>query len=495
LIKPDGVLSKTLIWILAAIAVAVVLAFEAAKGLHHSVFVGPGKEIDYPATAFWGLDAIVAAIVTFVMVKVAFSFDRLEDILQQQRQRAETLSIKFEQTTVKLDQLRDQMQNVARTIVAGGGILKKLNSDELWKVLQANQGLEASYIENLDHLTGVWGDLILAEGRRQSVNIGARNLGLACWGVAIDTYLSEERLDIKNRTLATNIGLYIKLISSLVDKVLEEAKKENLNVDLLATAVLLPVEYYNWKEYKKDEEQYAKLSGTSLEFMDDYRRKMAEWLQNSNGLSLRRILLVKDENKIGDGLRLELNDLAIQSLEDLSKQSKLGILCDLKSGKPQPFRIADIGTFVQLDKGFPELHKEEYAYAIFRDFKNKSEFKAANVTECNLFEVFGKQLHTSPNDCLCLVFNDDSYAPMLNLLPTVYGGSDGTKEIKCPDFLAIRVNNKIVACIATRLKPNFDTMTLRLITEDEVLGKIEKFIEFALSPGVAKPLGQVVSDA
>jgi hypothetical protein len=90
----------------------------------------------------------------------------------------------------------------------------------------------------------------------------------------------EEVLDITNRSLATNIGVYIKLISSLVDRVLAESKGEDLKVELLATAVLLPVEYYNWKEYKPEpHEQYLSLSGTSLDFMDKYREKMKAWLR------------------------------------------------------------------------------------------------------------------------------------------------------------------------------------------------------------------------
>ena len=77
---------------------------------------------------------------------------------------------------------------------------------------------------------------------------------------------------------------------------------------------------------------------------------------------------------------------------------------------------------------------------------------------------------------------DDTQASQLDYLPTVLGGSDGTKKIKCPDFLAIRLadgdTSRLIACIATRLKPNYDTMTLRLITEETELARIQKFIEF-----------------
>lgn len=480
-------------------AVAVVLSFEIVKAIHHSIFIGPDKQLDPWSTAFWGLDAIVAAIVTIVMVKVALSFDRLEGVLSQQSQVATNLSQAFVETSIELDELRTKMQEVARAVVAGGGILKKLNSEELWTVLSKNTDLEGAFLDNLDQLAGVWSQLITTEGKNQYSLVEDRNFGLLCWAMSIDTYLKEEIDDIKHRTLATNIAVYIKLISRLVDKVLAETAQSTLKVEVLATAVLMPVEYYNWKEYKPDEDNpYSRLSGTSTAYMDQYREKIKEWLKGQKRLTLKRILLVADRAKIEEQFQIQLNDLAIPPLDQLRKQSKLSILCRSTDDEPVRFRVDEIGTWVELDKGFPEAHRDEFAYAITRDFQNTSEFKSSGVREVNLFETFKNQLHSDPHNenALCLVFNDDTQSSQLDYLPTVLGGSDGTKKIKCPDFLAIRlsdgVTSRLIACIATRLKPNYDTMTLRLITEETELARIQKFIEFACLPTVSKPLDEVV---
>src|SRR5437016_6386064 len=130
--SPDDILSKRSIkwWMVGA--VVVVLSFEIVKAIHHSIFIGPDKQLDPWSTAFWGLDALVAAIVTIVMVKVALSFDRLEGVLSQQSQVATNLSQAFLKTSNELDELRTKMQEVARAVVAGGGLLNKLNSEELW---------------------------------------------------------------------------------------------------------------------------------------------------------------------------------------------------------------------------------------------------------------------------------------------------------------------------------------------------------------------------
>ncbi len=492
------ILSKRAIrwWMVAA--VVVVLSFEIVKSIHHSIFLGPNKELDAWSTAFWGLDAIVAAIVTIVMVKVALSFDRLEGVLSHQSQVATNLSGAFVKTSKELDELRTKMQEVARAVVAGGGLLNRLNSEELWAVLKMNTDLQGAFLHNLDQLAGVWSELITSEGKNQYSLVKDQNFGLLCWAMSIDTYLKEEIDDIRNRTLATNIAVYIKLMSRLVDRVLSESAKWNLKVELLATAVLLPVEYYNWKEYKPDEDNpYLRLSGTSSAYMDQYRGKIKEWLKDQR-LTLKRILLVADKAKIEEEFQLQLNDLAIQPLDQLRKQSKLGILCGTTDDEPVRFRVDEIGKWAELDKGFPEFHRDEFAYAIMRDFQNTADYKNAHVREVNLLEAFKKQLHSEPHseNALCLVFNDDDYASKLEYLPTMLGGSDGTKKIKCPDFLAIRIrdegSSKLIACIATRLKPNYDTMTLRLITEESELAKIEKFIEFASLPSVSKPLDEVV---
>lgn len=507
--KKQDILGKERIFRYGLAAIMIVLVYEVFKASHHGLHISLGHDIDWEATGFWFLDAIVGAIVTFALIWVAFSFERIEGVMRVQENTAGTLSNDFKETSSKLERLqRDfvstkiEMQTVARSIAAEGGMIEKLKSPELWNTLNQYPELQACFLENLNELTGIWSNLIVAEGNNQHSKIKDENLGLICWGVAIDTYLKEEIDDIRSRTVATNVGVYIKLIEALVDRILKYCEGNDFKVELFATSVLLPVEYYNWKEYKKnsDADSYVRLSGTSLAFMDSYREKMKNWLREPEKLKLKRVLLLQDIQQMDDEYRILIHDLALPTLSQLRHQSKLTVLCDTKEGKangePRLFKIGEIDRFIELEPGFPELHREEYAYAIGSNLIGRAQYKSEQLEERILFDVFERQLHTTePNpQVYCLVFNNDESAARLKYLPELLGGSDGTKRIKCPDFLTINVTNgetsKIIVCVATRMKPNYDTMSLRLITEENELALIEEFIKFANQE--AKQLKEVI---
>lgn len=483
------------------LAVTLVLVYEFFKASHHGVHVSIGHDTDWEGTAFWFFDALVGGIVTFALVWIAFSFEKIEDIMAIHGSRAEELSKRFDSTGEALKQVTEglsatqgQMQDVAQGIASGGGILKSLNSEDLWNVLKNNSKLEARFLKDLDELTRTWSDLIVSEAKNTHSVVNDKNFGLLSWDVVIDTYLNEEIKDIKHRTMATNIGLYIKLIEALVDRVLTECEGTNLKVELFATAVLLPVEYYNWREYRRnldDGDNYVRLAGTSLAFMDSYREKMKEWLKHPNKISLKRILLIQDVPKDHHKGQfwIQLNDLSLPSITQLRLQSNLDVLCDKKNGSYEPhvFKIKEIEKFIEPEDGLIELHGEEQAYAIGLVLKGDAQYRDIGVTKQRLFSVFGAELHSaSPApQVFYLAFNSETDSPVLDNLPTVSGGSDGTKPIKCPDFLAISVNDgvtsRVVACVAARLKPNYDTMSLRLITEEQELIRLKEFMVFASS--------------
>ncbi len=493
--KAQEVLSRRRIRLLSLIAVALVLGFEGVKAIHHSVFVGPGKEIDIWSTAFWGLDLAVAAVVTFVMVKVAFSFDRLEGILEQQGQRAGELSREFDHTrghiahlAKELSTTQTQIQDVAHAIGSKGEILRVLSSDEIRGALNKNTYLYKEFLGGFESLTGAWGKLIEEEAKNNDAIWGGENFGLRCWSTAIKTYLEEEAFDIENRTVATNLALYIKLIESLVRMSLETTKELGLEVELFASANLLPAEYYNWKDYRPGlMDQY--LSGSRFDFMDEYRESIAFWLREPR-LKLKRVVLVENlqltDSNLSEQAHVELSDLSVHSYAELAFQSKSKILCDRTTSEPRAFSIEEIGSYLSVDPGFYNLHKKESAYAIAPAFTvPTSRIESDGLTSVDLFDLFTRELHSKPVDenALYLMVNDEVAVTHLDYLPTISVGKKSQRIVKCPDFLAIRICgegvDRLISCIAARSKPNHETMSLRLITAKDELDRIKTFIDFA----------------
>jgi hypothetical protein len=466
-------------WLAAALAgtaVMAVIVYEVIKASHHATYVGFNRNADWPLTGFWIMDGVVATIVTFALVWVSLSFERMEEHLRHQRQESKVLSDRFDHTTINLIDTNAQLLNVARTVAAAGGIIKSLNSPELWEVLKKDTSLAASFMGNLNNIAEVWSTLLSTEGKNEFSVFGDQNLSLACWSVAIDTYLKEEVRDISNRTIATNIGVYIKLIEQLVQSVLIATRDQEVKIELFASAILLPMAYYDWKEYGTDEKEF---SATYSEFMDGYRTAIKHWIKNEPKVTFSRVLLVQD--KVPSPCQILVNDLAIPTLSDLRTQSTYKIICKEKDHEPALFTIDELAAYVDVKPGLLQLHGQDCAYAIHPKFHAGEQMKNAGFEEQDLIDIFVRELHTDSANARCLIINSEDRANRLNSdLPTIYGGFGEPREMKCPDFLAIRVNDRPVACIAARLKPNYDTMLLRLITEQPELERINQFIAFAL---------------
>jgi hypothetical protein len=487
-----GLFSKGKMLFFALSAVAFVLAFEMVKASHHARLMHIGETVDRELTAFWFLDALAAGLVTFALVWVALSFERMDGLLHAQGVRSDALvrqllaaKTELVQAQDNLSTLKTQMQDSVRGLAAGVSFLETVNSPELRRVLDSDSTLQAGFISSLANLTGAWAQLIKIEFDNDHTRINGTRYGLICWRVAIETYLAEEAMDIAKRTVATNLGVYVKLIENIVNTVLSLVEGSATSVDLFASTNLLPAEFFNWKEYQSAESEHRSRLGTSLLFIDRYRQTIKKWLALKPGPTLTRVVVVQDLS--GDAQQKHgpvLDALGIQSFERLDEQARDKILCDANTGEPQRFPVPKLKDFKEVDSTLLEQHSGAEAYAIDRRFRadKADKLAAANLSKLRLIDVFAQQLHSSPTDKHALYFriNNEECVKHLDHLPTipVEGAS-----LKSADFIAIRLKfgdtSKVVACIAAQLKPNLETMALHLITTRAELEDVEKFIDYA----------------
>jgi len=408
--EPHKVLSKERITLLSLVGVAFVLAFEVVKAIHHSIFIAPMHEIDYWATAFWGLDSVVAAIVTFVMIKVAFSFDRLEGVLEEEGSRARNLSDQFSETQQNIEELsaelsriqiqmqselvktQGQIQNVAHAIESKGDMLRIFSADRVRNVLDRNSYLYEDLFGGLNSITRAWAGLIQDEADNSYAFVNGENLGLRCWSTAIETYLQEEALDIGARTVATNLALYIKLIDAVVGTFLECAERWDLKVELFASTNLLPREYYNWREYT-DQSADDLINGVRMEFMDDYRDRIKHWLKTKSRLSLKRVVLVQNlqipNREVADEIGSRLSELSVRPYQELSMQGRCRVLWDNTKAEIKRCEVKDMIPYADVNNLLIELHKNEETYAI-----------APQVQEVSVSSPGRGPLRTVPSRCI-----------------------------------------------------------------------------------------------
>lgn len=461
-------------------AAILVFAYEVMKASHHAQLVGFNK-IDIEVTAFWVLDAMVAPIMTFALVYVALSFERLEHVVGEVAHRLWS-------TREDLNTTTEEMKNVSKALISEVKIFKHLNSTELGH-LENNSALTASLLESLANLTKSWTSLVATEAAASKA-LESYNIGLLCWSKTIEAYLKEEAEDIDRRILATNVGVYIKLIESLVEEVVKAAhalRPGGARVELFASSNLLPREFYNYNYNWRDGRDLGQsgLTGLGLEFLEDYRERIARWLgSNQIPISLRRVLLVRDASAQDP----DLLDLGIPLRDDLHVQLNLKILCtgDIPVKIPLE-RMAEYGITVPSTAA--ARFNGHFAYGIAQTFDagHYTRIRDENLQIKTLREVFVREWHSIPTgrNALFLPIRSDSTRDFMELLPSLPAGSAArARSIRCPDFLAIRVFDeegtfdRVVACLAAQLKPTYETMLLHLITDEKVLRRVGTCIDY-----------------
>jgi hypothetical protein len=501
-------------------AVAVVIVYEVLKASEHAVLAGPGQSPDVPFTLFWIFDAFTAAIVTFALVYVSLSLRRMDESLHDHEATAEGILERLRDTASdvsrlqgelkgvqsELGQIKGDIENVSAGLISKDSILQGLESENLRKAYAADSSLQTRFLEGLRKLTTAWGTLIEDEFTNPYAIEGGTNYGLLCWKVAIQVYLEEEASDIKARTVATNIGLYLKLIESLVDEVLRKVQGTSTTVDLFASANILPVEYFNWRDDFAKPDRREGMPGISRSFMDEYRTKIKTWLDRPDGPTLTRVFLVDNLNRSPAEERQLLAGMSIQHFETLRSQAHLRILCESTSGKPKKMSVEQISAYMDVPRWLLEEHRESEAYAIAEHFhKSSKALASAGLKDYSLFEIVAGELHSKPSvagspnpHARYLEIAGADSLEYLKLLPKIPSSRAG--EIRSPDFLVIRLRTesavRTIACIAAELDPDYETMSLRLITSERELLGLERFIDYASRDSDAsRPIGDLIQDA
>lgn len=481
--------SERNIRVYAFFSLALVLAYDFIKALHHARPVGIGESPDWELTGYLILEGLVGGIVTFALVWIAFSFERMDGLLGVQGSKSELLAQQFEltkqqlsTTQLELAKVQKDMLDVARTIGTAADLQHKLNSPDLLKIMETDPKLRADFMFGLDNLVGAWTLLVKQEFDNEYTNLNGTRYGLLCWAAALNTYLAEEAADISKRTVATNIGVYIKLIENIVDAILLKVKGTGTRVDLFASTNLLPAEFFNWREYEVGDRRKDVL-GTRLSFMDDYRRKINRWLAGKDAPTITRVVLVyKPPPGAGAAQESRIKALGIQRLSQLRDQADSRILCNANDGEPKEFKFSELKDYYEdLEQSIFERHENEKAYAIGSRF-SAGQLTKAHLSSRNLIEVFTERWHSRPADdhARYLRIGDEESVRHLEFLPKIPIERDA---LSCADFLAIRVKtdktSNVIACIAAQLKPNLETMALHLITTREELTQLDQFIAYA----------------
>ena len=537
-----------LILLFGCAALVIVILYEYMKASHEALIFGHGRSIDWELTRFWFLDFAVAGIVTFALVWVSLWFRRMEklldwyehklkgtmdDELRQYREKSESTVSAFQTTKTELDAKLEEsrkyyttlfedivsqfqaakgdfqklqreierseakLQQVAESVTAAGGILGALATPIMQAAFEVDKSLQASIIKSLGRLTEAWRDLIETEFKSRPPVAGQVNYGLVAWKATISTYLEEEALDIKERTVATNIDLYLKLIGSLVDEILKQVDPATTSVELFASANILPVEYFNWRD---DPTKSAKgMIGVSRKFMDDYRNRIGEWLSHDPAPKLSRVFLVDDLIGEAQQERRTLERMAIPKMTELRGQGSLKILCDADTKQPKKMRPKEVRELTgEISDWLVTERAESEAYAIADSFA-EDKVRARHLEACNLFEVVIETLHSKLEASAAsgaavvsssagslprpysryLSISDSDCTSQLDNLPQIK-----TREgpLQSPDFLAIRLktenSSSVIACLAAQLNPDYETMSLSLITQQDQLERVNKFAAF-----------------
>jgi hypothetical protein len=494
--KKHGRLSEHAIMGWCAGAFVIVIIYEVLKASQHATLAAPGQHPDIPYTLFWIFDALTAGIVTFALVYVSLSLRRMDENLRDHETAARGILEQLQGTAADVTRLQREIrsvhgdiENVSAGLISKDSILRGLDSENLRKAYSSDSSLQPKFLNGLQKLTLAWGSLIESEFSNAHATVNGTNYGLLCWRVAIQAYLEEEASDIRARTVATNVSLYLKLIESLVDEMLLKTQGTGTAVDLFASASILPVDYFNWCDDKAKRRQSAGIPGISRRFMDDYRSKIKSWMERPNGPTLTRVFLVENLDKPPDEERQLLGGISIPSFEDLRTLAHLKILCDANTGKPRIMTVEQLKTYQDVPQWLHDEPRDSPVYAIAPYFHRTGKVLAADgLKECSLFEVVAGELHsnpgsgTSPNPyARYLEISDEASLEHLKLLPKIPSTRAG--DIKSPDFIVIRlkIGTKVhpVVCIAAELDPDFETMALRLITSRDELDEIERFIEYA----------------
>jgi hypothetical protein len=353
---------------------------------------------------------------------------------------------------------------------------------------QATPFLQSNILASLRVQTEAWRDLIQDEFTNRHSVVGSINYGVRCWKVAIPTYLAEEASDIKTHTVATNIGLYLKLIEALVAEVLDSVKGTSTTVHLFASANILPVEYFNWRDDFNKAEKKRGMIGISRPFMDEYRKNIKAWVRLPNAL-MTRVFLVNSLPLTPPQREEAFPRMSIQDFATLQEQGELKILCQATDGQPKKMRVSQIMEYTQdVPQWLLTEQSQKDAYAIAKYFrKSDDELAKANLALRSLIEVVVEELHSrspqgAPVNEYARYFeiSDDERLKHLENLPKI---PTRLGYIKSPDFLAIRLADggasRTIACIAAQLNPDFETMSLSLITEKVALEGVDKFIGYA----------------
>ena len=484
--------SETKIVSLALGALAVVLTYEILKAREHVVLISSGQSPDVPFTLLWVFDVLTAGIVTFALVYVSLSFRRMDERLRDHEVSSERLLQELQNTASdvtgvhkELNRIKGDIQHVSAGLISKEKVLTALYSETMLK----DSLLHTSFMKGLEKLTSAWSSLIEAEFANPYGIIDDTSYGLLCWRIAIQAYLEEEASDINVRTIATNIRLYIKLIESLVDEVLDKTKNTTWTVDLFASANILPADYYNWPDPTAKSDHHAGL-GISNFFMEGYRTKIRSWIEMPSGPTLTRVFLVNDLDREDNAL---LGGMYIQPLQALRDQAHLKILCDSGTGRPSKMTVEQASTYRYVPPLMLEEKRGSETYAIAERYKNVNSLAQDQLKEASLFEVLAHELHTpgavgtiNPHARYLAITKDENlgYLKFLPKIPSSRG-----IEINSPDFLVIRLKGadtvKAIACIAAELDPDFETMALRLITSERELREIDKFIEYATADSEA----------
>jgi hypothetical protein len=464
-----------------------VLGFEAVKAAHHSVFVGPHlKLIDPEATAFWTLDMLAAGLVTFVMVRIFLKFEDLHDELDEMSGAAHNLAEHLTATGTIVASNTERLSGVADQVASHSEMLHTMY-ETLRPVFHESPDVAVRFYDSMRDLTTGWAKILLEEDKNTYADdlLPEAHVAVRCWGSAIQCYLGEEATDIKKRTVASNLPVYLELINTVVQDIRKIANERDLRVELFASANLLPSQYYNWGP----EERHSK-------FMDDYRDRLRRW--RTEGVNIRRVIVVDaTEDKTDESLealRAEIAPLGLASERALQIDATKSIVC--KNDVDNTPKLMPIDEIRRLTlEELPTVSKVDtrQAYAISASFRDV-DFRARHEVKLRLFEVFEKEMHSGTGASKCFILNDPGDIDLLQLLPTITGfAGDQQRSV---DFMAIRVSDgnaiKSIGCVAARAKPNEETMLLHFITTSLELQAIDQYISRVESGTQSKPLADLI---
>lgn len=464
-----------------------VIGFEAVKAAHHSVFVGHHlRLIDPEATAFWGLDMLAAALVTFVMIRIFLKFEEVHDELDEMSDAAHDLAEHLTATGAQVTSSTERLTSVADQVASHSEMLHTMY-DALRPIFQGNPDVAGAFYDSMRVLTTGWATILLEEAENTYADdvLPDAHVALRCWGSAIQCYLGEEAADIKKRTVASNLPVYLELINTVVKDIRKIAVERGRRVELFASANLLPSQYYNWGPEARHSV-----------FMDAYRDRLRRW--RNEGVNIRRVIVVHGaEDKTDDSLealRAEIVPLGLASERALRQDATKSIVCkDDVDNTPKLMPIDEIRRLILEEMPTDNIADPRQAYAIAASF-NDMNWLARHEVKRRLFDVFEGEMHSGAGASKCFILNDPTDVDLLRLLPTITGFA-GDQQ-RSADFLAIRVSDdsatKTIACLAARAKPNEETMLLHFITTRDELEAIDQYISRVESGQQSKPIGDLV---